>query len=102
MLLRQRRSALHYFQLLPAIAASENDAGTKPLRERTGTSARCDGISSGRLCSDSRARAFAGQRSAGGQSLDVAAQIETRRGTEFALTKTRLHGAVAIAVCGAA
>src|SRR5260370_27788981 len=102
MLLRQRRSELYYFQLLPAIAASENDAGAKPLRERTGTSARCDGISSDRLCGDARACAFADQRAAGGHSLDGAAQIETRRGTEVAQTETGLRGAVAIGVCGTA
>src|SRR5258705_419265 len=71
------------------ITAAENDAGAKPLRERTGTSARCNGISSDRLCGDARA-------------LDGAAQIETRRGTQVAQTEASERGAVAIAICAVA
>jgi hypothetical protein len=46
-LLRQRRSAFYYLQLLPAVASVEDGACARPVCAGVGKSARRDGISPG-------------------------------------------------------
>ena len=100
-LLRQGSFAFHYVQLLSAAAAVEDGARAGRFRERAGESARRDGLSSPRLCGDAGARASLDERTAAGNALDGAAEVEAACGTETAeAPKASVRGADAIAFCG--
>ena len=93
--------AFYYVQLLSAAAAVEDGARAGRFRERAGESARRDGLSSPRLCGDAGARASLDERTAAGNALDGAAEVEAACGTETAeAPKASVRGADAIAFCG--
>jgi hypothetical protein len=100
-LLRQRRFAFYYVQLLSAAAAVKDRPRTGHFGERTREGARRDGISSAGLCGDAGTCTPADERAAAGNALDGAAQVEAACGAETAQTsKGGVLGADATAVCG--
>lgn len=100
-LLRERRSAFHYVQLLSAAAAVEERARAGHFRERVGESARRDGFSIDRLCGDAGACASVNERAEAGDAVDGATEIEAAGGAEIAeARKAGVLGADAIAVWG--
>ena len=83
-LLRQRRSAFYYVQLLSAAAVVEDGACARPLRGRVGENARRNEVSSTRLCGDAGARAFIDERAHAWNAFHRAAETEATRGAETA------------------
>ena len=86
-LLRQRRFAFHYVQLLPAPATAEDGARAGHLRERVEEIARGDGFSTPWLCGDAGARPSLDERAETRHALDGAAGVKLR-----VARKLRKHG----------
>src|SRR6266852_6113412 len=83
-LLRSRRTALSYFQLLPPTAAARYGPGTHPLRERTRQGPQGVRLPFGGIRGDAQPRAFVDERAEKGHSLDRAANAEAARFPENA------------------
>ena len=97
-LLRARASPFHYLQLLPAIAAAEERAGTRRLRRRTCESSRGNGFSTGRICGDAGACASIDERAATRDTFDGVAETQAARGAKDAQAEEECAGANAVAV----